>query len=261
MNVDVEYDVAWDQIQGKRESQQDCAVWVQIKPTQYLLVLADGLGGAVAGDVASSVAVRSFCEAYEMPSMPEEPGARLMAALQAANYAVHDRVVDEPDLAGMGTTLVAAVVNGYQLHWVSVGDSPMWLFRKGATRRLNANHSVAGVLAEQIAAGEITATEDELAPGRSQLLEAVQGQDIQFVDTPEIPEMLKPGDVVMLASDGVESCSLTELAEAVASDDNAEGLVRRILAAVEARECTSQDNATLIAFRLSPLTTDECDQR
>ena len=250
MDPDGAYDIAWDQIQGRRSSQQDCAVCVPIADDQHLLVLADGLGGEIAGDVASAVAVRSFCAAYEAPAMPDEPRARLLAALQAANYAVHDRIVAEPELAGMGTTLTAAVVNGRQLRWVSVGDSPMWLFRNGAVRRLNANHSVAGELADQVAAGDMTAAEAAAAPNRSLLFEAVQGEDIELVDAPDAPEPLEPGDVVVLASDGVESCPPEELAEIVSGIENAEVLVERVLAAVEAHRLTFQDNATLIVLRV-----------
>ena len=150
----------------------------------------------------------------------------------------------------MGTTLTAAVVNGRQLRWVSVGDSPMWLFRNGAVRRLNANHSVAGELADQVAAGDLTAAEAAAAPNRSLLFEAVQGEDIELGDAPDAPEPLEPGDVVVLASDGVESCPMEELAEIVSGIENAEVLVERVLAAVEAHRLTFQDNATLIVLRV-----------
>ena len=257
MSVVVEYDVAWDQIRGQRPSQQDNAFWVRIAATEYLLILADGLGGEVAGDVASSVAVRSFCDAYEAPANPIEPRARLMAALQAANLALHDRIVAEPELAGMATTLVAALVYDGLLQWVSVGDSPIWLFRRGEMRRLNAKHSLAGEFAERVAAGEMTAADAAASPARSLLFEAVRGEDIKIVDAPDTPFLLELGDVVVLASDGVESCSPKELAEIVSGGDAAEELVDRILRAVEAHECTFQDNATLIAIRLPMIGTDE----
>ena len=163
----------------------------------------------VAGDVASSVAVSSFCDAYEAPANPEEPRARLMAALQAANLALHDRIVAEPELA------------------------------------------------ERVAAGEMTAADAAASPVRSLLFEAVRGEDIELVDAPDTPFPLELGDVVVLASDGVESCSPKELAEIVSGGEIAEELVDRILRAVEAHECTFQDNATLIAIRLPMIGTDE----
>ena len=247
----VSYDIAWDQIQGRRRTQQDCAVCVPMGVARHLLVLADGMGGHAAGDVASSVAVTSFCGAFEAPGMPDEPSERLMAALAAANYAIHDRVAAEPELAGMGTTLVAAVVEGRELRWASVGDSPLWLVRGGEIRRLNANHSVAGELAEQVAAGVMTAAEAATAPGRAMLYSALLGEDLDLVDIPETPERLEPGDVVMIASDGVETCGPDELIGIVGSGDEAAAeLVGRIIAAVEDHEIDYQDNATLIVCRL-----------
>ena len=219
---------------------------------QHLLVLADGMGGHAAGDVASSLAVTGFCSAFEAPGMPEEPNERLMAALEAANYAIHDRVAAEPELTGMGTTLVAAVVEGRELRWVSVGDSPLWLVRDGEIRRLNANHSVAGELAEQVAAGEMTAAEAAEAPGRAMLFSALLGENIDLVDIPEAPVRLESGDVIMIASDGVETCSLEELIGIVGGrDDAAAELVDQILTAVEDHEIDYQDNATLIVCRVS----------
>ena len=230
----VSHDIAWDQIQGRRRSQQDCAVCIPMGVGRHLLVLADGMGGHAAGDVASSVAVTGFCSAFEAPGIPEDPNKRMMAALEAANYAIHDRVVVEPELIGMGTTLVAAVVEGRELRWVSVGDSPLWLVRDGEIRRLNANHSVAGQLAEQVAAGEMTAAEAAEAPGRAMLFSALLGEYIDLVDAPEAPVRLEPGDVIMIASDGVETCGPDELTGIVCGgNDAAAELVERILAAVE----------------------------
>lgn len=245
------YDIAWDQIQGRRRSQQDCAVCIPMGVARHLLVLADGMGGHAAGDVASSVAVTGFCSAFEAPGMPEEPNERMMAALEAANYAIYDRASAEPELTGMGTTLVAAVVEGRELRWMSVGDSPLWLVRGGKIRRLNANHSVAGELAERVAAGEMTAAEAAVAPGRAMLYSALLGGDIDLVDIPEAPERLEPGDVVIVASDGVETCGTDELIGIVGGgNDAAAELVDRILATVEDRKIDYQDNATLIVCRL-----------
>ena len=251
LSPEVSHDIAWDQIQGRRRSQQDCAVCIPMGAAQHLLVLADGMGGHAAGDIASSVAVTNFCSAFEAPGIPDGTSERLEAALEAANYAISDRVVAEPELAGMGTTLVAAVVEGRDLRWVSIGDSPLWLVRGGELRRLNANHSVAGELAEQVAAGEMTAAEAATAPGRAMLFSALLGGDIDLVDIPESPERLEPGDVVLVASDGVETCSTDELIRIVGGgEDSAQKLVDRILAAIEDSESDYQDNATLIVCRL-----------
>ena len=245
------YDIAWDQIQGRRKTQQDCAVCIPMGIAQHLLVLADGMGGHAAGDIASSVAVTSFCGAFEAPGIPEEPNERLMAALESANYAIRDRISAAPELAGMGTTLVAVLVEGRALRWANVGDSPLWLIRDGGIRRLNSDHSVVGELAERIETGELTPAEAAMMPGGSLLLSALQGEDIELVDIPDAPERLEPGDVVVVASDGVETCGPEELIDLVGdSADLASATASRILAAVEDRQKVYQDNATLIVCRV-----------
>ena len=250
----VPYDIAWDQIQGRRKTQQDCAVCIPMGVAQHLLVLADGMGGHAAGDLASSVAVTSFCGAFEAPGMPDDPNERLMVALEAANYAIYDQVAAAPELAGMGTTLVAAVVDGRELRWASVGDSPLWLIRDGAIRRLNADHSVSQDIADRVAAGEMTAAEAAaMLPGGSMLLSALDGVEIELVDVPEVSEKLEPNDILILASDGVETCGLDELT-GIAGDCgfSAGDIVARILAQVEAHRSVYQDNATVIVCRVPP---------
>ena len=245
-------DVAWDQVQGRRSSQQDCAICVPLEQSRYLLVLADGMGGEVGGDIASSLAVRSFCAGFEAHDSSQDPIARLLDALKSANLALYDRVKAEPYLAGMGTTLIGAILDCRELRWVSVGDSSMWLFRDGELRRLNANHSVGGQLAELVAAGEITAEEAANEPGQSQLLEAVMGEDIRLVDMPVDPLRLLSGDVLILASDGIDTCLPNEIAGILlkGGDCSSAELVDRILRAVEAHERPFQDNATLIVVRI-----------
>ena len=242
-------DIAWGQIQGQRESQQDRAACLSWPNGYHLLLLADGIGGHVAGDAASATVVESFRTAFVGA---RDPGSRerLLRALQAANLALFDRIEAEPHLAGMGTTLVAAVVDGNSLQWVSVGDSPLWLLRNGEVHRLNENHSIGGVLDRRAAAGEITVQEAAEDAERSRLLEAVLGEDIKRVDAPPDPLPLQPGDLVVLASDGVETCSLEELREIAAeTSSSSAGLVGAILQAVEAHALPSQDNATVIVFR------------
>ena len=232
---------------------------IPLKRGQHLLVLADGMGGEVGGDIASDVAVASFCAAYESPRSPQQPRDRLLASLESANQALSRRIMAEPDIAGMGTTLIGAVVDGGKLRWISVGDSPMWLFRDAGVKRLNANHSVAGWLAQQVEDGQLSSEDASKVPDRSHLLEAVMGDEIEMIDAPPDPVDMLPGDVLVLATDGVESCSESELAGIVASSEDCSVavLVDRVLDAVEAHERPGQDNATLIAFRLPANLVDE----
>ena len=241
-------DLAWGQIQGRRECQQDQAACLSWPNDYHLLLLGDGIGGHVGGEIASATVIESFLEVF-VSAGDLDTGERLLRALQQANLALFDRVEAEPHLAGMGTTLVAATVDGNWLQWVSVGDSPLWLLRDGEMRRLNQDHSIGGVLDRRAATGEISVREATDAGGRSQLLEAVVGEDIERVDVRAEPLRLQPRDLVVLASDGVGTCSPKELCDLASRPSSSAEVVSAILEAVEARALPSQDNATVIAFR------------
>ncbi len=243
-------DVASRRIRGTRLNQQDSSVIVRVGESRCLLVLADGMGGHRGGDVASATIVRTFCEAWSESDGPVSVRSRLVAALRAANLAIHDRAMAQPQLAGMGSTLVAASVDGARLHWISVGDSPLWLYRKGTLSRLNANHSVAALLEQRVREGLMTPGEAASSPERSQLFEAVSGRDIRLVDAPSEPLNLESGDVLILASDGVETCPDSELEKLMGRCGRAAAdLASDILEAVEAHGRCNQDNATLIVLR------------
>ncbi|MCY4188938.1 MAG: protein phosphatase 2C domain-containing protein [Bryobacterales bacterium] len=244
-------DIAWGQIQGHRPSQQDSAACLSWPSDLHLLILADGLGGHAGGEVASATAVKSFRDAFVAAPAGMAIGQRLLAGLQAANLAIYDHAQASPELRGMGTTLVAAGLEQGSLIWVSVGDSALWLLRDHALRRLNENHSVGGMLDNQIEAGEINAEDAASAPDRSDLLEALMGDDVSLVDAPRQPVRLQPGDIVILASDGVKVCDDAELIDITTGIKRSSGhLVDAILESVERHARPGQDNATAIVVQV-----------
>ena len=243
-------DIAWDQIQGARQSQQDAARCLSWPGEAHLLVLADGMGGHVGGEIASGTVVETFCDAFiRKPGLVARE--RLLNALQQSNYALYDRIQACPQLSGMGATILAAMVERGLLNWVSVGDSPLWLVRDGEIRRLNEDHSVGAILDRQAAAGRVSVEEAARALDRSSLREAVMGEHIALVDAPRAPLELLAGDLVLAASDGVQTCSNDELCETAWSRrESSAKVVDSILGVVEERSKPSQDNATLIVLRL-----------
>ncbi len=218
----------------------------------HLLLLGDGIGGHAAGDVASEAVVESFRDAF-INSGGMGSRRRLLHSLHAANSSLAERVRAEPRLKGMGTTLTAAVVDGDSLQWVSVGDSPLWLLRDGGMRRLNENHSMAAVLDRRAAKGEIPAEDAARSPERSKLLEAVLGEEFELIDAPAEAIPLQPADIVVLASDGVETCSCGELCDIAASRalSSADSIVNAILQTVETHARPAQDNATVIVLKMA----------
>lgn len=244
-------DIAWGQIIGQRESQQDRAACVSWPNDYHLLLLGDGIGGHAAGDLASSTAVERFRETF-VHSGDMDCRKRLLHSLHAANSSLAERIRLEPQWKGMGTTLTAAAMDSGSLRWVSVGDSPLWLMRDGRMLRLNENHSMAAVLDRRAAAGEISPAEANRSAERSMLLEAVLGEELECIDAPLEAIPLQSSDIVMLASDGVETCSCDELCAIAGNDASspAVSIVNAILEAVKKHARPTQDNATVIVLKV-----------
>jgi PPM family protein phosphatase len=216
---------------------------------QMLAVLADGMGGHAGGALASRMACESFIRAYA--GTPGSNRERLVEALQAANAAIAKTVEANPMLSGMGSTLVGVTFGEEGVEWVSVGDSPLMLYRRGEIAYLNEDHSLAPELDRLAAAGEISEEEAKRDPRRHMLRSAVTGDDIDLVDFSRRPLRVEPGDYIILASDGLQTLEQAEVARIVAAyaSDGATAVANALIRAVEALRDPHQDNATVIAVR------------
>ncbi|MGE5147230.1 MAG: PP2C family protein-serine/threonine phosphatase [Candidatus Eiseniibacteriota bacterium] len=240
------------QSQGARNYQEDefgflaPADAADDRPHSLLAVLADGMGGHKGGAHASAAAVDAFLKAYDETDLPT--AERLRRALGYANERIGADSHGNPDLEGMGCTLVGAAFTEAGLQWISVGDSPFWLYRDGKLIRLNEDHSMAPILAEQVRQGKLTADEAAHHPQRNALRSAVIGDTLPLIDLKEQPIALEPGDRLVLSSDGLETLAEDEIAAVLreGADDGPELLAERLLAAVEARNKKGQDNTTVI---------------
>lgn len=164
-----------------------------------LFVVADGLGGHAAGEVASALAVAELAE-LDPASFDSMTGAQsaLAEALRAANRAVHDAAGANPEQAGMGTTVTAATVYDGHLLLAHVGDSRAYLHRDGL-RQVTTDHTAAQ---QAVEAGYLTPEEAARHPERHMLARAVGLEADVEVDTPE-PIPLAAADRVLLCSDGL----------------------------------------------------------
>ena len=249
------------QIPGKREYQEDDYGLLDGRDLgldgseHTMLLVADGMGGHVGGATASGLLSKTFVEAYPQASGPIVD--RLRDCLEAGNKAIADAITKNPELDSMGSTLVAAVVSSEGLNWVSVGDSPLWLFREGQLERLNADHSMAPVLADLVATGRMTAEEAARDPSRHSLRSAVMGDDIHLVDVSSQPVAVKQGDRLLLASDGLMTLSDQEIAAILKEtrDSSLEDSAAALIQAVEDAEHPHQDNTTVLLY--SPTTETE----
>jgi len=248
-------------IQGARDYQEDDYDFLLLDgdgdrdgdAPGILLVLADGMGGHVAGALASKTAVASFIAAWQAQDNNVDIPASLDNALAAANDSLREKVAADPSLDGMGCTLVGAVVAAGNLHWVSVGDSPLWLMRGGELQRINQDHSMAPLLQNLVDAGRMTAEEAAADPRRNALRSAVMGDELTLVDRSEAPLPLPAAPEparILLASDGVQTLpddAIENLMRQCAALDS-DACANRLLQAVEAKQHPRQDNTTIMIY-------------
>ncbi|HOB60674.1 MAG TPA: protein phosphatase 2C domain-containing protein [Candidatus Competibacteraceae bacterium] len=241
--------------QGERSHQEDDYGVFELPPQleagELLLVLADGMGGERAGARASGLAVRVFVETYDTVSAGTIPD-RLNRTLTRVNQRMEREIATDPrGLEGMGCTLLAVVLAEEGLYWLSVGDSPLWLWRRGQLRRLNQDHAYRSVLAQQVRLGEISATDAASHPDRNALVSAITGDEPELVDLPLQAYPLERGDQILLASDGVLTLNELEIAAVLAGSHADQSPCQLLLAAVAERQRPHQDNTTVLWARLA----------
>ena len=246
--VSLEFEVAGRTDIGMvRRTNQD--TFGVVKPLA-LAVICDGMGGMAGGEVASHVALESFLEVAhrEIEASRSADSGRSMRALcravAAANRAVRARASYDTRFRGMGTTLVAARLDGNEVTVLNVGDSRAYLVRGGAARQITRDHSF---VAEQMRMGLMTEGEAEMSPYQSAITRAVGIEDDVRPDF--YTETVQAGDAVLLCSDGLlRHMKDEEIGKTVADATmTLAEICERLIATVNARGGT--DNVTCVVMR------------
>ena len=204
-----------------------------------VIAVADGMGGAKAGEVAAQVAVDEVGE-LAAPASADQ----IRSAVARANETIRRMASEDPEKSGMGTTLTAATFEDGRLDVVHVGDSRAYLWRDGALRQLTEDHSV---VAELVRRGSLSPEDAEHHPHRNVITRALGAEPEVTTDT--VSEHLRDGDVVLLCSDGLSSYVGQEqiaddLRGAASLDEAARALVERANAA------GGTDNVTVVLARV-----------
>ena len=230
------------QIKGSRDTQQDYFASV-CQNDQVLLVLADGIGGLSAGHIASEVAVKAFVSSFkELHNSDSE--AKLGYCLRSANRAIADATQEFSEAQGMGTTLVALLIESEKLTWVSVGDSLLYLWRGNTLSRLNQVHTRLVKLEEQVVAGEITKAEAYSDPQKDSITSALQGGKINDVDCQV--RTRTHGEGYLIASDGLSTLRIGQIQKSLQESTNAQKNIDSLMTLVENANHPTQDNCTAL---------------
>jgi protein phosphatase len=227
---------------GRQRPANEDSYWV----SNPLFVLADGMGGAQAGEVASQTAVDGFTG-----GLPDGPGSneeRLAAMVADANARIHALAQSDEAHAGMGTTLTAAYVGSDDLAIAHVGDSRLYVLRDGELQQLTDDHSLVGELVRR---GQISAEEAEDHPQRSIITRALGIEDEVVVDHLTWP--VRDGDVFLLCSDGLTGMVPdARVAEIIREAPNLNQAAAQLIQA--ANDGGGRDNITVILFRVEEVT-------
>jgi serine/threonine protein phosphatase PrpC len=207
-----------------------------------LFVVADGMGGAQAGEVASKTAAESFDR--ELPQAP--PERVLRETIEVANRTIHERARKDPELAGMGTTITAAILDpeAEEVAIGHVGDSRAYRLRGGRFERLTRDHSL---VEEMRRKGQLTDAQAEDHPQRSIITRALGPEPEVEVDVQTVPA--QAGDVFLICSDGLTTMLGDEqIGRLLSRATSMESAVRALVD--EANRAGGRDNITVVAFRL-----------
>lgn len=252
------YDAATAISKGRRDSQEDAVAADFLAGSgSGFAVLADGMGGHAAGDIASKIVVTEiFSDLKLQAGDPEAMEGRIGEVLQQSAYSANACLKaysgQRPQTRGMGATLLAPVLFQDRLYWISVGDSPLYLFRSGKLIRLNAEHSMAAELECRVANGTMARAAAASHPDRHCVTSVLTGGGIPRIDCRSAPVRLREGDIVLAASDGLQFLSEAEIAEVLDRERHSPGarIGAALMTRLEQLNAEDQDNACLCVIKL-----------
>jgi PPM family protein phosphatase len=207
-----------------------------------LFAVADGMGGAQAGEVASRLAAAAFREYHDADRL--EPAERVKAIIQEANRRIYERARTDSEASGMGTTVTAAILTNGRVSIGHVGDSRAYRIRNGELEQLTEDHSL---VADLMRSGRLTPEEADAHPQRSVITRAL-GTDAE-VDVDTVTVDIEPGDLFLLCSDGLTTMVPEEDILRMAQEaDNLDEAARTLVRA--ANSGGGEDNITVVLFKV-----------
>lgn len=206
----------------------------------HLFVVADGMGGHVAGEIASKLGAKTIQEYVQDIAPPYDWEQALKSAVTQANTNIYQMSQARSDCQGMGTTVTAVYIDDTEVYWGHVGDSRLYLIRDNCLHQITSDHSLVW---ELVQSGSITSSEAQVHPHRNILTRAVGTSDTICVDSGRFP--WQPGDSLLLCTDGLTNMLSEEaILTMCLTSDNPQSAVNALVE--QARQAGGYDNITAI---------------
>lgn len=237
---------------GDRDEQQDSA-GMELRNSEGLFIVCDGMGGHDGGKIASTVAVEMILKSYSDEYPCEDPRSWLIDMANDADRRIAGLQNSVGDQMKAGSTMVAAFIRGKKLYWLSVGDSRLYLYRGGELVRVTADHNYKQLLERQLNAGQIDEALYASKIGQGEALVSFLGVNgLPFIESNDLPFELQSGDRIMMTTDGLYR---------LVSDEGIKSIIMNFenigdaLDAMEAKaqRCAkhvSRDNMTVVLIRV-----------
>ena len=253
------YDVASGISQGARDYQEDAITAdFPVGAEAGFVVLADGMGGHAAGDVASKIVLTEvFSELKFHFADVEAFEARAPEILRnvadLANETLRQHTRSHPETDGMGATLVVPALVENRLWWISVGDSPLFLYRNGRLSQLNEDHSMAPQIDFMVKSGLMDPQVAANHPDRNCLISVLMGTRIPKIDCPTKPFALMAGDIVVCASDGLQFLTNAQIQKVLAKyrKTRSTEIAERLLGELIRLDDPDQDNISFTVIKVN----------
>lgn len=253
------YDVASGISQGARDYQEDAITTdFPVGAEAGFVVLADGMGGHAAGDVAAKIVLTEVYSELkfhfaDVEGFEAKAPEILLNVTDLANETLRQFTRVHADMVGMGATLVVPCLIENRLWWISVGDSPLFLFRDGRLSQLNEDHSLAPQIDSLVKSGQIDARTAAFHPDRNSLLSVLTGKKIPKIDCPKSPLEMKAGDIVVCSSDGLQFLSNERIAKVLSKyrKTRSTEIAERLLDELGRLADPDQDNASFAIIKVN----------
>jgi PPM family protein phosphatase len=253
------FDVASGISQGARDYQEDAITSdFPVGAESGFVVLADGMGGHAAGDVASKIVLTEvFSELKfhfaDVVGFEARAPEILRSVADLANETLRQHTRSHPETEGMGATLVVPALVENRLWWISVGDSPLFLYRNGKLRQLNEDHSMAPQIDFMVKSGLMDPQVAANHPDRNCLISVLMGTRIPKIDCPAKPFELAAGDIVVCASDGLQFLTNAQIEKVLSRyrKTRSTEIAERLLDELHRMDDPDQDNISFTVIKVN----------